>query len=84
MVDGDITASVSVSVLIYPPIDPQDCASAPYTSSSDNFPSAKLNYQGIMEYFATEFGSTPLEVRVTIRKGWNSLLTVCCNMRIEY
>jgi len=39
-----------------------DCGSAPYTSSSDNFPSAKLNYQGIMEYFATEFGFTPLEV----------------------
>ena len=35
------------------PLYPQDCGSAPYTSSSDNFPSAKLNYQGIMEYFAT-------------------------------
>ena len=66
------------------PLYPQDCASAPYTSSSDNFPSAKLNYQGIMEYFATEFGFTPLEVRLTVRKGSNSLLTVCCKMRIEY
>ena len=41
----------------------QDCASAPYTNSTDNFPSPDINYQGIMDYFEQEFGFTPLEVK---------------------
>ena len=40
----------------------QDCSTAPYTTNVGNFPSAKLNYDGVMDYFSAEFGFNPLEV----------------------
>ena len=42
----------------------QDCATAPYTTDMDPFPSAKSNYDDIMTYFNTTFGFSPLEVSV--------------------
>jgi len=39
-----------------------DCATAPYTTDMDPFPSAKSNYDDIMTYFNTTFGFSPLEV----------------------
>jgi len=40
----------------------KDCATAPYSDSLLNFPSGLLNYDGLMSYFATEFGYTEREV----------------------
>ena len=40
----------------------QDCVTAPYSDSLLNFPSGLLNYDGLMSYFATEFGYTEREV----------------------
>ena len=40
----------------------QDCSTAPYTSDVESFPSAKMNYEELMDYFLTEFGLNPLEV----------------------
>ena len=40
----------------------QDCSTSPYTSDVGNFPSATMNYDGIMDYFEDEFELNPLEV----------------------
>ena len=49
------------------PNNAQDCATAPYTTDMDPFPSAKSNYDDIMTYFNTTFGFSPLEVSVLYR-----------------
>jgi len=39
-----------------------DCSTSPHTSDVGNFPSATMNYDEIMDYFANEFDLNPLEV----------------------
>jgi len=39
-----------------------DCSTAPYTTDDEGLPSAHLNYQDLMDFFATEFGFTADEV----------------------
>merc|ERR1711915_965035 len=39
-----------------------DCSTAPYTTADVGLPSPHYNYQGLMNFFATEFGFTAEEV----------------------
>ena len=40
----------------------QDCATAPYTEADVGLPAASLGYEGLMTFFAEEFGFSPRQV----------------------